>query len=89
MYQVKSIIYIDASEAEESFNILEVFGEDALLEHLKQWEDGDEEIVEMEELPKSSGHRRHVTNPDGGGYMMEYSYSYGYVALDRIMNYGT
>ena len=73
-------------QAEESLHIQREFGDDALLAHLKQWENGDEETYETETVGVGQIQGvAHSVGPDDDGYFMYYSHKFEYVSLDRII----
>lgn len=82
-----SVVFLQGEEADEVFNMIDDQGADAALNHLKEWDYGDETTdAAMEngyvyDLPPSNPLEREVRD---GDYHLAYSHSFRHVGLYRL-----
>ena len=78
----ESVIFLDGSEADEAFEILNNDGEYAAMEYLKQWHDYGNHMGQQE-----LGHGTSDETYEKDGYIMSWNSRIGYIGLEYDLNY--
>lgn len=76
------IVFMQGEEAEEVLDMLDEYGEREVLEHLMQWETGDEEPED--ENPAGRYDHTFVETVGGHKYVMNYNTGLPYFGLCRV-----
>ncbi|WP_260282047.1 hypothetical protein [Propionibacterium freudenreichii] len=82
-----SVVFLQGSEADEVLDMIDRNGPDAAIEHLRNWDYGDEttdaamENGHVYDLPPAGVLDREVRD---GDYQMTYNHSFGHVGLYRL-----
>lgn len=82
MTKYQEIVFMQNENAEEALKILNEQGEEAAMNHLKQWDYGENEGEIYEQNP--GGSNDHIYRQ--GDCIMTYNESLGYIGLCRIIN---
>lgn len=73
------IVFMQNEEAEEALAILDDQGEEAAIDHLAQWDNGDE----GEEFPETAAGSSDDVHETEDGYILTYNRRLGYIGLER------
>ena len=73
------VVFMQGEDANEALNVLDEQGEAAAIDHLAQWDNGDE--GETRGTPSAGS--QDVTYRDGR-YLLTYNRALGYIGLERI-----
>jgi hypothetical protein len=76
----EEIVYMQGDDAEEALTILQDQGEEACLEHLKQWDNGDASDFSGDGVPWGKDDELIFGE---GGYIVSYNPHLDYIALQR------
>ena len=75
-----SIVFIQGEEAEEPLNILDIKGHIAVLDYLKQWDNG--EYHELNNV-SSKGSKDDFIKIDD--YLISFNFGLGYIGLEKVI----
>ena len=79
LVQYTSIIFLQDSEADEPMKILEQDGQDACLEHLREWDYGGSDEVALKAPWGANDHLFQIFN-----YVVNYNSGLSYIGLTRV-----
>lgn len=71
-----TVIFLQGEEAEEALSILEEVGEEEVVKHLSQWDNGEHDDISTDPFGVSGD-----TVTDIGEYTLSYNKSLGYISL--------
>ena len=77
------VVFLQGDEALEPLAILDEKGEQAAIEYLKQWDYGDNPVIESKQWPWGMSDR----NYKEGNYILSYNMGIGYISLIEIIEF--